>query len=299
MLIRPWIQVIRAFAFPASLMPVFVGGALALSYQGQVIWPVYPIVILCSLLLHAGTNVISEYFDFKKGVDQKHTLGSSRILVDAVMAPNQVLAEGYILLGMAFLFGLILVILRGLPMLIIGITGLLGGYFYSAGPIGYKYRGLGDFMVFLLMGPLMVVGAYFALTGTYNYRILCVSLPVGFLVTAILSSNNLRDIANDQAAGVKTFESLIGYSAAKRMYFFLIVSAYLSVVIMILNKLLPVLSLLVFFSLPLALKNIKAIKNNSQANPEQISGVDVVTAKLHLAFGLLLTLSLIIAKFIK
>jgi 1,4-dihydroxy-2-naphthoate octaprenyltransferase len=287
----------RAFAFPASLIPVLVAGALALSYPDHTAWSLYPLVIACSLLLHAGTNVIAEYFDFKRGVDQKHTLGSSRVLVDGLLRPKEVLVEGYVLLGLAFLLGLILVSVRGLPMLIIGLAGILGGYLYSAGPAGYKYIGLGDIMVFLLMGPLMVTGAYYALTGTFQAKTLYVSLPVGLLVAAILNVNNLRDISNDKAAGVRTLEIILGYRLAKREYFLLIGSAYASVLAMIATGILPLWSSLVYLSLPLAIKNLKAVKANQPDTPQQIATVDVETAKLHLTFGVLLTLSLLIARF--
>ncbi len=290
-------QAVRAFAFPASLIPVLVAGALALSYAGQAAWLLYPPVIICSLLLHAGTNVISEYFDFKRGVDQKDTFGSSRVLVDGLLKPREVLVEGYVLLGLAFLLGLILVSARGLPMLTIGLVGILGGYLYSAGPAGYKYIGLGDIMVFLLMGPLMVTGAYYALTGTFQAKTLYVSLPVGLLVAAILNVNNLRDISNDKAAGVRTLEIILGYRLAKKEYFLLIGSAYVSVPVMIATGILPLWSSLVYLSLPLAIKNLKTVKANQPDHPQQIATVDVETAKLHLAFGILLTLSLLIARF--
>ncbi|HTY44694.1 MAG TPA: 1,4-dihydroxy-2-naphthoate octaprenyltransferase [Patescibacteria group bacterium] len=290
------LQAVRAFAFPASLIPVLIAGALALSYPGQVAWRLYPLVIICSLLLHASTNVIAEYFDFKKGVDQKHTFGSSRVLVDGLLNPKEVLLEGYALLGLSFLLGLILVTVRGLPMLLIGLAGISGGYFYSAGPVGYKYLGLGDIMVFLLMGPLMVAGAYYALTGAFQARALYVSLPVGFLVAAILNANNLRDIPYDKAAKVKTLEMILGWRLAKRTYFLLIGSAYAGVLIMIVTAVLPAWSALVALSLPLAIRNIKTVGTSLPDNPQQIAAADVETAKLHLAFGTLLALSLLIAR---
>ena len=76
--------------------------------------------------------------------------------------------------------------------------------FYTGKPIGYKYIALGDFLVFTLMGPLMVIGSYYVLTGDYNTNVLYVSLPVGFLVAAILHANNLRGIVHDTQANVKT-----------------------------------------------------------------------------------------------
>lgn len=289
-----WMQAVRAFSFTASMTPVLLGTMLTLSYPGDVAWQLFPLVIICSLLYHAGTNLISDYFDFKRGVDRNYTFGSSRVLVEGFLKPGQILAAAWILFGIATILGFILVAVRGLPMLILGGVGLLGGYLYTGRPIGYKYVALGDFLVFTLMGPLMVIGSYFALTGAYSNTVLFVSLPIGFLVAAILHANNLRDISHDAQAGVKTLANLIGHKGAKVEYFFLVSAAYLSVLIMIFTKVVSPWSLLVFLSLPPALKNIKSIATSQPEKPEAIALIDVQTAQLHLLFGLLLTISIIV-----
>lgn len=289
-----WLQAVRAFSFTASMVPVFVGGMLALSYPGKAAWGLFPLVAICSLLYHAATNLISDYFDFQKGVDRNYTFGSSRAIVDGLLSPGQILAAGWVLFCIATILGFVLIAFRGVPMLVLGVVGLLGGYLYTGKPIGYKYVALGDFLVFTLMGPLMVIGSYFALTGTYHSSVLYVSLPIGFLVAAILHANNLRDIVHDAEAGVKTLANVIGHKGAKLEYFFLVSAAYLSVVIMIVTKTVSPWSLLVFLSLPPALKNVKAIAHSQPGKPEEIALIDVQTAQLHLFFGLLFTISIIV-----
>jgi 1,4-dihydroxy-2-naphthoate octaprenyltransferase len=291
-----WIQTIRPFAFPASLIPVFIAGALAFRQARGASWILFPLVLLCALLFHSGTNVVSEYFDFKKGLDRDYTFGSSRVLIDGLITPKEVLFLGYVLFGIGFLFGLILVFVRGLPILILGMIGLAGGLFYSARPIGYKYLGWGDIMVFLLMGPLMVGGAYFALTGALNPKVIYVSLPVGFLVTAILNANNIRDIKYDRQAKIKTLEIILGYTAAKRVYLFLISCAYLSIAVMIALKILSLWSALTFLSLPVAIKNMTIAKRSREGEAGEIVSLDVKTARLHFLFGLLLFISIILGK---
>lgn len=289
-----WTQAVRPFSFTASMIPVILGAILTLSYPGDVAWQLFPLVVICSLLYHAGTNLISDYFDFQRGVDRNYTFGSSRVLVEGLLTPGQILAAAWILFGIATILGFILIAVRGLPMLILGVVGLLGGYLYTGRPIGYKYVALGDFLVFTLMGPLMVIGSYFTLTGAYNNTVLFVSLPIGFLVAAILHANNLRDISHDAQAGVKTLANLIGHKGAKVEYFFLVSAAYLSVLIMVFAKIVSPWSLLVFLSLPPALKNIKSIANSQPEKPKAIALIDVQTAQLHLLFGLLLTISIIV-----
>jgi len=292
--IRIWLQAIRPFAFTASVIPVTAGACVALILKISVAWAFFPLVLLCAMLFHAGTNVVSEYFDYKKGVDQKHTLGSSRVLVDRLADPKTVLRLGYILFAVGFLLGLILVSARGIPMFVLGVAGLCGGLFYTGSPIGYKYRGLGDIMVFILMGPLMVIGSFFAMTGCYRQEALYLSLPIGFLVTAILSSNNLRDIRNDLQAGVRTLENRIGHQAAGRMTVALIGAAYFCVVLLFFSGTVSGWIFLTFLSIPLAVRNARIILKSSSDDPPALSAIDMFSAQLHMAFGVLLILSLLI-----
>jgi 1,4-dihydroxy-2-naphthoate polyprenyltransferase len=268
-----------------------------LSFTGSVAWHLFPLVVACSLLFHSATNVISDYFDFLKGVDRDYTFGGSRVIVEDLLSPNQVLMGGVLLFAAGVALGAVLVAYRGLPILLLGLIGLIGGYFYTGRPVAYKYVALGDLLVFALMGPLMVIGSYFVLTGTYENRVLFVSLPVGFLVTAILHANNLRDIVHDSQARVKTVANVIGLKAAKFEYFALVAGAYLAVVLMVLTKTLQPLSLMVFLSLPLALRPLKTVYSHQACNPDAVALADVQTAQLHLAFGILLGISMVPAAF--
>lgn len=288
-------QAVRPFSFSASVIPVLVGAMFAFAYfEGEILWYLLPVVIIASVLLHSGTNLVSEYFDLEKGVDRKDTFGSSKVLVEDLLPPKTVLVAGYISFALGFILGMILVYVHGLPILYLGLFGIAGGMFYTGKPIGYKYVALGDVLVFLLMGPLMVVGSYFSLTGEFDWNVAIVSLPIGLLVTAILNANNIRDIKHDTEAQVKTLATILGINAAKKEYYFLIIGAYLSVVLMVISGLLSFWSLLIIISLPVALKNIKDISIAEVNNPEAIAMMDIRTAQLHMQFGLLLTIGLIL-----
>ncbi len=290
-----WMQAVRPFAYSASVIPVLVGTALAYAYFiGSIDWYLFPIVLIASVLLHTGTNLVSEYWDYKKGVDRFDTFGSSRILVENLMQPKEVLVGGYVAFALGFFLGLILVYVRGWEMLILGIVGILGGIFYTSAPVNYKYVGLGDILVFLLMGPLMVIGSYYALTGDYNTQALLVSLPVGFLVTAILHANNLRDIKHDTEAKIKTLANIIGPKASQVEYFSLVLLAYITVIALVIFNYLSVWTLVVLLSLPPAIANLKTVLKADVNNPNEIAMLDVKTAQHHMLFGLLLTVGIII-----
>lgn len=297
-MISVWLQAIRAFSFTASMVPVITGAMLALSFDGAKRWELFPLVILCSLLMHAGTNLVSDYYDFKKGVDSEDALGGSGVLVGKLLEPSKVLIGGILCFVFCFLLGLLFVQIRGINMLYLGLIGILGGYFYSGG-ISYKFLALGDIIVFWLMGPLMVIGSYFVITGDFNTNVALVSMPIGFLVTAILHANNLRDIRHDSAANVRTIANIIGLDGSKIQYYFLILAAYLSVFVMIAADILPLWTLLVLLSIPPAVKNIKTVSKASLERTSEIAMIDIQTAQHHFLFGMLLIIGLLIGALLR
>ncbi|MCX7737102.1 MAG: 1,4-dihydroxy-2-naphthoate octaprenyltransferase [Candidatus Kapabacteria bacterium] len=294
-----WIQAFRPFAYSASVTPVILAAMLALSYKpNETAWFLFPVILICAVLFHTGANLVSEYFDYKNQVDKVDTFGSSRVLVEGLLQPKQVLNAGIIAFAIGFILGLVLVYFRGTDILILGLIGLIGGYFYTAKPFQFKYIALGDLLIFLLFGPLLVLGAYLGLTGDMNYYVLYVSIPVGFLVVAILHANNTRDIKFDKRAKIKTLAMLVGLKGAKFEYYFLIFGAFLSVILLIIFKVLSPWSLLVFLSLPPALKNVKIISKADSEDPSTIAMLDVQTAQHHMIFGLLLSIGILISYFI-
>ncbi|MEJ5260421.1 MAG: 1,4-dihydroxy-2-naphthoate octaprenyltransferase [Anaerohalosphaeraceae bacterium] len=288
-----WLQAFRPFSYTASIIPVFLGAALAYG-NTETQWRLLPFVLAASLAIHAATNLTNEYFDFLKGVDRPDTRGGSRVLPEGLLTPGAVLKAGLICFALTALLGLWFVRLRGWPILLLGLVGMAGGFFYTGFPFFLKYRGLGDPMVFVLMGPLMVIGSFYVLTGTYSHSVLWVSLPVGCLVAAILSANNLRDIEDDTRAGIQTTASLLGPRRAKLEYAALVVSAFAITAVLIVLNILPLLSLLVLLTVPLAVRNLHTVLTRRDA--QSIEALDRKTAALHLTFGILQILSILLNK---
>ena len=123
---------------------------------------------------------------------------------------------------------------------------------------------------------------------------LYISFPIGCLVTAILHSNNLRDIVNDREAHVRTVANLLGLKAARIEYFVLLISAYAAVIAMVTCRVVSPWCLVVLLSLPVALKNLKMIGGARLDNTDQFAMIDVMTAQLHLMFGVLLSVGLLL-----
>ena len=287
-----WFQAVRAPFFTAAVMPVFLAAAYALSVKWPIDWIIFTLAILGMVFLHAGTNCINDYCDFNNGVDKKTTFGSSRVLVDGLMPPRHMLIESLILFALGSGIGLVITAWRGPVILGIGAIGVAGGYFYSARPFGLKYKALGDIMVFLLFGPFLAWGACYALTATHGIPVMLASIPLGLLVTGILHANNIRDMRDDRTAAIRTLPLLIGLQGSQTMYFLLIAGAYAGILALSLGRILPWPSLAVFLSLPLAVNNIRAINAVNEDNLKAIAARDVQTARLHLAFGLLLVMGI-------
>jgi len=290
-----WVQAIRVFSLTASLIPVLVGAALAVG-RPAVAWWLLPLAIVAAECLHAGTNLVSDYFDFVHQVDKDYTFGSSRVIVEGLLSARKVFWGGLFLLAVSAGIGLVFIAVRGWPILIIGIIGLLGGYFYTAKPVGLKYLALGDLSVFVLMGPLMVVGAYLVLTGEFHHRVLLVSLPIGCLVTAILHANNTRDILHDRQAKVRTMANLLGHRGAVIEYELLVFAAYGLTAGLIVSGHISLWASLVVLSIPIAIRNLRTMRNSVANEPQSIATLDVQTAQLHLAFGILYVLDIAIGR---
>ena len=287
--IRLWLQAVRIYAFPASAIPLALGALSAHRSGSPIDWWLLPAVMLGGMLLHAACNLQNDRDDFVRGVDRPGTKGGNGLLVASIMTPEATERAALICLGVAAAIGIPLAILRGWPLLLVGIAGVLGAWGYTARGRGYKYVALGDPMVGILMGPLMVLGSHLALGAPIAWAPVALSAPVACLVIAILAANNLRDIEDDSSAGVTTLAILLGQRGALAWYLLLLGGAYLSLGALVLTRMLPWTGLAALLSLPLAIRNARrATLGVMRSQPEHLDAIVIPTARLHLAFGVLM-----------
>jgi len=292
-----WFMATRPFSFTASATPVLMGTAYAFYQTGHIDVILFLFALFGGIFLHAGTNLINDYYDYIKGVDCEGSLGGSRLLVEKKITPKAALVAGYIAFALAFLIGIYLLYRCGWQIVLFGSLGILGGILYSATKLGYKYLALGEYFVFLLMGPLMVLGSHFVQLGHIDWNAFIISIPIGFLVAAILFANNIRDILDDTSKGFQTIASLIGKSSARIVYVLILAFAYLILIFLWLIHLIPVWTLIVFLSIPASLKVARIILDSMDRQKEHLAGVDVLTAQLHFQFGLLMTVGIVLGHF--
>ncbi|MBN2693096.1 1,4-dihydroxy-2-naphthoate octaprenyltransferase [bacterium] len=301
--ISKWIQAIRPFAYPTTFTAAIVGAlyALLISRKNFSIkeWSLWLLLTIVAFLFHTAGNLISEYFDFKHGVDREDTFGSSNVLVGKILTPKSVLNAGLGMLIIGAILGFIVYILKNYDykILILGGIGFLGALFYTGWPFNYKYYGLGDLGIFIVFGPALTSASFLVLYGDLIKEIFYLGTVVGMLVVSVLHANNFRDINQDRRAGIKTFAMLLGEKGSKIYYAFLVFGAYIIIITLSILKIVPIYSLLIILTFPIAIKNQKKINSQIGGSGEKISMMDMFSAQHLLGFGILLSISLIIGRF--
>ncbi len=291
-----WFQAARPFSFTASLTPVLVGTALAAAH-GHFHVLYFLAALFGGLFIHAGSNLFNDVFDYRIGADTTPSNGSG-LLPQKVLTPKQVYHFGLVMFLLAFLIGIYLVAVRGWVIVALGTAGLLGGYFYTAGPIHLKYRALAEPIIFLLFGLLMVWGGWYVQTGTLAWEPFIVSLPIAFLVAAIVNVNNLRDAQSDRKVGFKTISIGMGHGTSSMVYYSLIALAYLSLGVMVLMNLVEWFVVVALLSLPAAIKVIRLVSSSVGKPSSHLAIADVLTAQLHMKFGLLFTAGIVLGRWL-
>jgi 1,4-dihydroxy-2-naphthoate octaprenyltransferase len=195
-------------------------------------WGILGASVLGVVLMHAAGNLLNDYFDFRSGVDRKlegDERRPGRFLVRGSIAPREVFAEGVACLVLTLPVAAYLIWRCGPALLWFGGLAVLALYAYTGPPLRLKYHSLGEPLIFVVFGPLLVTGAAYAQTRSWDWAVLWLSLPVGVPVTAVLFSNNIRDIDEDGAAGIQTLAHRMGPSAARIVYASCLLAAPLSV----------------------------------------------------------------------
>ncbi len=289
-----WFRAVRPFSFTASATPVLVGAAAAV-YGGAFSTPLFVVTLIASIAIHAGTNLANDYYDHIRGVDTPDSPGPSGVIQQGLLSPTAVLNGALVLFGLGSLLGLWLVTVRGWPVLLIGVLGVLAGYTYTGGPLPLGYVGLGELVVFAFMGMATVAGSYYVLTGSIAQTAVWAALPVAALVTAILVVNNLRDLDDDRAGGKRTLATYLGRGATRIEFLVLVAGAYVAVIAGIATGALPYQAAVVLFTLPRAARVWEAVRTETDGRKLTARGLRG-TAALHFRFGLLLAAALLIAK---
>jgi len=289
---RVWLKTARPFSLTATVSPILVGSALA-AYDHKFNVLIFLATLLSCLFLQIGANYFNEYFDYRYDLDTAASLGSSTVIFRGEMSAAQVLGAGIGSFAIAAILGLLLIALVGPAIILFGLAGMAIAYFYSAKPFKFATRGLGDILVYIAMGFLITWGAYYVQIPRWSWAAFAASVPVGFLVTAILNMNNTRDYQDDMAVNKKTLPVRFGVRFGQYFHTFLLLGSYAAVAIFAFAGLLPLWSLVAWLTFPLALSNVYAVL---KATDRKAFAIGIKrTSMLHLQFGVMLALGVVIA----
>lgn len=281
-----WIEATRPWSFPASTMPALIALAFAQwSLNGNTHLLAGLAAVAGAFIFQISGNLISDYFDYRSGVDSKDTFGSSRMIVDGVFKPRTIWLYGMAWLALGCMLGLWLTARSGWALLAIGAAGALGTYFYYT----LKYHALGDVLIFLIYGQLIPLGAYYcAAGGAIDWRLTLVTTPIGFMIVNILHANNTRDTMYDSRAGISTLAMRIGLRWSKRVFAALAYSSYAILALCVALGWLPWTCLVMLATTPLAVKNVKWMMRATGGDGlKTLRGLDGACAQLVLVCGVL------------
>lgn len=252
-----WFKAARAPFLIVSILPSLLGGIIA-NAHGSFDTLIFIMATLGVVMAHSASDFVDDYFDFQKGnlgnkVQQFH----DSPLIDGKVSLKQVLIAIVICLAIAFAAGVIVFIEVGYPVLILVGVGLIAVFFYTSPPLKLNYRGLGETVLFLAFGPMIVFGIWYVLTGKVTIEPFLISLIPGIFTMNVGIVSNTFDYHDDVRSGKRTLSVRFGQAAAIRIMWVDTIIAYLAIVAGVIFHVIPIWALLVLLTIPLAVNMLQ------------------------------------------
>jgi 1,4-dihydroxy-2-naphthoate polyprenyltransferase len=263
-----WAVITRAPFLTATIIPIIIaaGWVVAQGTGSPFPWGLFILTMLGGIAIHISANTFNDYFDWTSGTDKANNdyfmpySGGSRSIELGLISERKLLTVAWVSLMIAFLAGLPILILRGPALLLFALAGAFSAYYYTAPPLRLAARkGLGELIVGLNFGPLLVAGTVFALTGQLSWGAFFAGIPVGLLTTAILWINQFPDMASDKLTGKHNLVVVLGKQRASWGFVLLMAAAFGFTLVGTALGLLPWTSLLMLLGLPLAIYAIRVL----------------------------------------
>jgi len=285
---RLWWQAIRPRTLTMALAPVLAGTALGWVEGGQFDPRPFLAALGGALMIQAGTNLHNDVIDALRGGDQPSRQGPPRVTALGWATPGRVRFAALACFGVACLFGLYLIALGGLPILLLGLASLAGGWCYSGGPRPIAYSPYGEIFVIAFFGLGAVAGSAYLQSGTLSASTLGVGLAIGAVAAAVLMANNYRDMEADRLIGRRTLAIQAGQRNSQILYAVMVLAPF----VLLAGPTGPAGGWLTLAALPMALGLIRRFVTETQGPAfNQILGA---TARLQMVVALLLTVGVVL-----
>ncbi|MCK9164009.1 MAG: 1,4-dihydroxy-2-naphthoate octaprenyltransferase [Bacteroidales bacterium] len=217
-----WIRITRPHTLFAAFSPVAIGIIVAAKI-GEINWAIAIATLLAALSIQILSNFVNDYYDFKKGLDEKGRVGFKRALAEGEVSLKQMKIAIVIDLSLALLLGLYLVINGGIIILLIGLFSILFAWLYTATKKSLSYLGVADIFCFLFFGPIATLGTTALQIGEFSKESMFLGFVTGAISTCVLIVNNIRDRESDILHNKKTFVVRFGKRAGEVEYLFFII----------------------------------------------------------------------------
>lgn len=292
--LRDWCKASRPQFYIATLIPLILGFALAGKDTGVWRAPMFLLILFVSFLIHLATNLANDVFDLYSGVDTRETIGGSGGLKEGRLTLKHYRFALIGLYGLAAILTPFIIIPSGQPALwLFGAFAFLSSFFYTAPPVRYGYRAMGEIMVFLNMGVIMVCGSYMALARTFQLYTVGFGIVVGFMVAGILYFQSLPEIRTDGAAGKKTLAVTLGMDRAFFLFRIWWPVVWLLTLMLWLCGKTAWPALLGFFAVPFFLLANKALSATTEETLLALDGKGFLIRRMYLTIGAALILGVI------
>lgn len=267
--VSKWLIIVRCCVFPMTFISAAIGGLLAASVGRFDPWP-FALSTIGLLLAHAANNMINDYFDLEAGLDTPEYARAQYAphpVLAGLVTRRQLLAAVLLVNALDALIALYLTALRGWPILAFAAAGLFISVFYVAPPIRLKRIGLGELGVFLVWGPLMIGGTFYATAGTLPPWVWIASLPYAMLVATVLIGKHIDKLEQDRARGIRTLPVLLGEPLARALNAGLMIAFYGVVLGLTLARVVGPWVLLTLFGLPRLIEVLRTYARPRPAAP--------------------------------
>lgn len=215
-----WLRIIRPQTLFASLCPVLVA---LLTMTEPIHATTAAVTAVCALSLQILSNLINDYYDYRRGTDKQGRVGFRRALAEGEVSEKQMRNACLLTLAVCVVAGLWLVWQGGWVILLIGLSAILFAWLYTATSHSLSYLGIADIFVFLYFGVIASSGTYYLQTATFSLPIFFAGGVCGLISMCVLLINNLRDMEDDRRVGKRTLPVRFGRNAGLWLMFVVVV----------------------------------------------------------------------------
>ena len=294
-----WVEAARPRTLPAAVVPVAVGTAVVVTLGATIAWDRAVLALVVALALQVAVNFANDLFDGLAGIDTEERVGPRRVVAAGLVTPSAMKRALGLALAIAGVAGLALALLVTPWLLLVGVAAIVATLGYSGGARPYASRALGEVSVFVFFGVVATVGSAFVQTESIDPLALTVSIPIGLLAVGLLMINNVRDVDTDAATGKRTLAVRLGARTYGHAFGWLLIAAFvlLGPVAWIADSPWPLLPVVALPLLAVVARRSREAARTDDAREKGAAYVVALgaTARLQLAFGLLLTVGLALA----